>query len=541
MAKTIDFGMEAFNKLKAGAEKLNNAVGITMGAKGRNVLLEGLYESDAPHITKDGITVAKAVQLKDPVERIASNLMKKVALETNNVVGDGSTTSICLGNSILRRGADILSEGGNSVMLKRGIDIELKNTLEYLDAMNTPLKGDMDMAYQVALVSANGDAEVAKLITEVYTQVGENGNIAIEPDIHSPDLSYQKVEGLEFDRGFNHPYFITDIPTETVEYSNPVYIISDYKVMSIFELKKVLELCQSLSRPVVLICEELEPDVNNKLAVNKLNNALQIVSINAPEFGDRRLEFLEDLAILTGGKFISTITNKTFDDVTVDDLGESTRVIVTRNDTAIIGGKGNEKEIQERLEGIQKQIETTKDRDHKKYLERRYAKLRGGVVVIKVGGYSDVERAEIKDRVEDAVNAVKTALKGGIIPGGGTPLLRISMLPLVKNENEEEDITKGRKVLKDAIRAPFIQIMKNAGYENEEVLKLTIEDLIKSESDIVFNVMTGSFVNGIEDGIIDPVLVTKTALINAASIAGTLLTTGCTISFEPDGDTTLKL
>ena len=538
MAKQIDYGQEAFAKLTEGARKLNDAVVVTMGAKGQNVLIEDTYGND-PHVTKDGVTVAKSVHLKDPVEKIACNLIKKVALRTNDAVGDGTTTSVCLANAILQYGSAAISEGHNAVMLKRGIDIELKHTLAYLDTVKTPLNDDMEMAYQVALVSANGDTDVAKLVTDVYTLVGKEGNIAIENDMNSPVSSFKKVEGLEFDRGFNNPYYITDIPTETVEYHDPIILISDYKIMSIYEVKHVLELCQRIGRPLVLICEDLDPDADNQIALNKMQNGLPVVTINAPEFGDRRLNFLEDLAIVTGGTFISTVTGKTFDDVTEADFGRAKKVVVTRNNTSIIGGQGDSEKIKLRLEGIKSQIEATKEDEHRKHLEKRYAKFKGGVIVIKVGGYSEVERREIKDRVEDAVNSVKSALIDGIIPGGGSVLLRISLSKLFSEKDERKDVTRGREVLKSALKIPFNQILMNAGVESLQEIG---EELHMSQVNQVFDVLNEEFVDGIEVGIIDPVLVTKTALINAASIAGTILTTGCTISFEVDnGDQTLRL
>lgn len=543
MAKLIDYGQDAFTKLLSGANKLNDAVVVTMGAKGQNVLIEGIYENDAPHITKDGVTVAKAIQLKDPVERIAANLIKKVALETNNTVGDGTTTSVCLANAILQYGAQAIKEGFNPVMLKRGIDIELKNTLEYLEASKTSLNGDMEMAYQVALVSANGDEEVATLVTDVYKEVGVEGNIAIEPDLNSPTSSYEKVEGIDFSRGFNNPYYVTDIPTETVEYVNPIFLISDYRIMSIYEVENILKLAQKIGRPIVLICEELDPEADNMIALNKIKNGLPIVTINAPEFGERRLSFLEDLATVTGGNFISTVTGKTYDDVVEEDFGEATRVIVTRESTTIIGGKGDRDKINERVESIKTQIDATTKEEHQKYLEKRYAKLKGGVIVIKIGANSDVERVEIKDRVEDAVNSVKSALKDGIIPGGGTVLLRISLVDLIGADSERADVTRGRQVLKSALKIPFNQIMTNAGiidHDLKSVVKVLLED--GEDLNTVYNVLTDEYVDGIEEGIIDPVLVTKTALINASSIAGTLITTGCTISFDPNnGDETLKM
>lgn len=539
MSKRIDYGRDAFKKLLSGAEQLSNAVATTLGAKGQNVLIEGLYENDPPHITKDGITVAKAVQLKDPVERIASNLMRSVSQKTNIEAGDGSSTSVVLANAILQYGAAAIDEGHSPVMLKRGIDIEAKNTIDYLNALTTPLEGDMEMAYKVALVSANGDERIAKLVTDVYTEVGVEGNVAIEPDINSPEISYQKVEGLEFDRGFNHPYFITDIPTETVEYNDPLILISDYHVMHIKELKTVLMLAQDLGRPLVIICEDLDPEADNMLAVNKLQNGFPVVTIKAPEFGDRRLNFLEDLATVTGGTFISTVTGKTYDDVVESDFGRCGKIFVTRETTSIIAGHGPIEKVEERLDSILNQLQNAKNDEHKSYLEKRYAKLKGGVVVIKVGANSDVERVEIKDRVEDAVNAVKSALIDGIIPGGGTALLRISLTPIVQTEGERKDIEAGRAVLKKALKIPFNQIMFNAGYRDN--ISEFVETLIKSGANTVFNVISEDFEDGIEGGIIDPVLVTKSALKNASSVAGTLITTGCTISFEPNEDTTLKL
>ena len=538
MAKEIFYGTDAFDKLLSGAKKLSDAVAVTLGAKGKNVLIEAVYETEPPHITKDGVTVAKSVQLKDPVERIAANLVKSVSLKTNREVGDGTSTSAVLANAILQYGAAAINEGFNPVMLKRGIDIEMKNTLEYLDAIKTPLNGDMDMAYQVALVSANGDEKIARLVTDVYSEVGVDGNIAIEPDMNSPEISFEKVEGLEFDRGFNNPYYVTDVPTETVEYNDPIILISDYRIMSINELKTPLELAQKLNKPILIICEDLDPDADNMIALNKLKNGFPVVTVNAPEFGDRRLHFLEDLATITGGKFISTVTGKTFDDVTEEDFGRAKRIFISRETTSIIGGKGEKTSIKKRLKSIGSQIKNAKNDEHKEYLEKRYAKFRGGVVIIKVGAYSDVERVEIKDRVEDAVNAVKSALIDGIVPGGGVPLLRISLTPLVKTEREREDVERGRQVLKNSLKIPFNQIMMNAGFTD---MKPIAEEIIGKDENTVFNVMSEDYENGIEGGIIDPVLVTKTALINAASIAGTIITTGCTISFEPGGDTDLKL
>lgn len=538
MAKEIFYGTDAFDKLLSGAKKLSDAVAVTLGAKGKNVLIEAVYETEPPHITKDGVTVAKSVQLKDPVERIAANLVKSVSLKTNREVGDGTSTSAVLANAILQYGAAAINEGFNPVMLKRGIDIEMKNTLEYLDAIKTPLNGDMDMAYQVALVSANGDEKIARLVTDVYSEVGVDGNIAIEPDLNSPDISFEKVEGLEFDRGFNNPYYVTDIPTETVEYNDPIILISDYRIMSINELKTPLELAQKLNKPILIICEELDPDADNMIALNKLKNGFPVVTVNAPEFGDRRLHFLEDLATITGGQFISTVTGKTFDDVTEEDFGRAKRIFISRETTSIVGGKGEKASIKKRLKSIGSQIKNAKNDEHKEYLEKRYAKFRGGVVIIKVGAYSDVERIEIKDRVEDAVNAVKSALIDGIVPGGGVPLLRISLTPLIKVEGERKDVERGRQVLKNSLKIPFNQIMMNAGFTD---MKPIAEEIIGKDENTVFNVMSEDYENGIKGGIIDPVLVTKTALINASSIAGTIITTGCTISFESGGDTDLKL
>lgn len=457
------------------------------------------------------------------------------------ILTHNTTTATVLANAIVQYGADAIeNEGINPVLLKRGIDIELKNTLEYLDAIKTPLNDDLTKAREVALVSANGDSVIADLVTEVYNEVGKDGNIAIEIDGNSPFSTYTKVEGVEFDRGFNNPYFITNLETETVEHQDAIVLISDYRINHIKELSHILQLAQSIDKPLLIIAEDIDPNADTLLAVNNMKGALRVSTVSAPEFGDRRLNFLEDLAVITGGTFISSVTGKTFDDVVESDFGRVKKFIQTRDTTSIIGGEGDKDLLAKRLEGIKSQIEHAKD-EHKSYLEKRYAKIRGGFIVIKVGGYSEVERREIKDRVEDAVNAVKSALIDGIIPGGGSALLRISMTPLEVNEGEDSDIIRGRAVLKYALKIPFNQILVNAGLGQE--LQGIVKDIVdnKENLNIVYDVNSYELVDGIEKGIIDPVLVTKTALINASSVAGTLLTTGCTISFEPEGDKNLVL
>ena len=529
MAREIFYGEEGFAKLLSGAKQMNDAVVVTMGARGRNVLIEGPYDGDIA-VTKDGVTVAKNIQLKDPTERLASNLLRNASVSTNDKCGDGTTSTVSLAYAILKHGAESVKNGHNPILLKRGIDIELKETLKYLEAMKEPINDDMDKVRQIAYISANGDDNVADVVTEVYSKVGVHGNVAIEADLHKNKITYEKIEGIEFDRGYNHPYYITDIEHQKAVYENPMIVVSDYRVQSIQEIKNVLEIAVAKGRPFVLIAEDIDPQVDSLLAANKMSG-IPIVTINAPEFGDRRLHFLEDIATITGGKFISRSTNLTYDDVKEDFFGECEKIIVDREDTSIIGGKGDKEAIQARIKGVYSQIANAKEPENKKWLEKRYAKLEGGVVVIRVGANSDIERRELKDRVEDAVNAVKCAMLDGIVIGGGTALMKISLAGIEGDEPKESTTSEmmGRRILKEALKTPFNQILVNAGLEPDKIAKLIIEN---GEEHVVFDVANNKLVNGIESGIIDPVLVTKTALVNATSVAGTLLTTQATIVYE---------
>lgn len=533
MAKEIFYGEESFKKILSGVNKLSDAIAVTMGARGRNVLIEKENGMDA-HITKDGVTVAKAIDLKDPVEALAANLVKRVSISTNNKVGDGSSSSAILAASILNNADSMTVKGHNPVQLKKGIDKELKEVLAYIDSLTEDISDDMDKVYNIALISANGDEEIAKVVTEIYKEIGKDGNVAIEGNSNSLDLTYEKVEGVEFNRGYNNPYFMTDLAKQIVSYEDVEILISDRDIKDIYQIKSVLERVDRTRKPLLIIAGDIDPQVDAVIAVNKMQRGIPVATVNAPEFGDRRLNFLEDLAVITGGSFISDVTGKSFDDITEEDFGKADKIVVTSETTTIIGGRGNKEKIEERFEGIRKQIELETSEENKKYLNTKLAKLQGGVVILRVGGASDVERLERKDRVEDAVNAAKAALKGGVIPGGGIVLKRISRLGFSRDTNDSDSVFAGRKLLRDAISKPFYQILFNAGHSDEEIEAIA-DTIIKSEDlNRVYNVNTEEFEDCMESGVIDPALVIKTGLANAVSVAGTLLTSACTIVYEQD-------
>lgn len=529
MTKQFLFKQDALDKLGQGAQTLNDAVTITMGAKGQNVLIEDSYGSSLPHITKDGVTVAKSVILKDTVQNIAATLIKSVALRTNEIAGDGTTTAVSLANAIFQYGRkEIIENNTHPIMLQRGINMQLKEILADLDKYKMDVENDNQM-YQVALISANGDKEIAQLVTDVYKEVGKEGNVAIELANNSAKSSYKKMEGITFNRGYNNPFYVNNAKN-TADYSDAYILICDYMIDNEKEIEGVLNFVANKRKPLLIICEDIDIRVEEIIIRNKLSGALDIAVVKAPEFGDRRLDYLEDIAILTGGKFVSNLTGIRLSEVNELHLGRAKRFIAKEDETSIIGGAGAPEEIAERVANIKERIEHAADEELKEYQETRYARIRGGVVVIKVGGYSDVEKRELKDRVEDAVNAVKSSLFDGIIPGGGAPLLRIGDKGLKGSDLSKTsgDITKGRLVLLKAIKTPFRQILLNAGLNAPEFEK----ELLRKSKNIVVDVMSETFKDGFKQGVIDPVLVTKTALINAVSVAGTLLTTGCTINFD---------
>ena len=531
MAKQILFGSEALNKFAKGAKTLNDAVTITMGAKGQNVLIEDGMGSRLPHVTKDGVTVAKSVDLKDTVENVACSLIKQVALRTNELVGDGTTTATSLSNAIIQEGVRAIQEDGvHPIMLKRGLDIQLKEVLKDLEKFAVSI--DIKDTDKVAYISANGDREIAELVSNVYKEIGKDGNVAIEATNNSAKSYYEKVEGIKFDRGYTTPYFVTN-PKMTAEYENVSVLICDYVINDVREIVHVLEMMTNgKKKALLIICEDVSNEVEQALVKNKMAGKLDVVVVKAPEFGDRRLDALEDMAILTNGTFVSTLTGISLPEIKKEHLGQCDKIIVDAENTAIIGGAGTKEKIQERLDYIKERIDNTEDKELKKFQEKRHASIKGGIVVIKVGGNSDVEILEIKDRVEDAVNAVKSSLLDGIIPGGGIPLLRIGDKGFKEADlsKHSEHINKGRLVLLKAIKLPFRQIVKNGGLPVEGIEK----EVLNKSKNMVFDVMSENYKDGFKHGIIDPLLVTKTALINAVSVAGTLLTTGCTINYEPE-------
>ena len=520
MAKEIIFSDDARNKLYAGVRKLNDAVKVTMGPRGRNVLIQKSF--GAPAITKDGVTVAKEIELKDTLENMGASLVREVASKTNDQAGDGTTTATVLAHAIFKEGLRNVTAGANPIEVKRGMDKFSATVIEELKKSSKKVSGKKEIA-QVATISANNDSAVGDLIADAMERVGKDGVITVE-EAKSINDELNVVEGMQFDRGYLSPYFITNAEKMLVELSSPLVLLFDKKITNLKDLLPVLEQVQKSGKPLLIIAEDIEGEALATLVVNKLRGVLNISAVKAPGFGDRRKAMLEDIAILTGGTVISEELGRTLESASMADLGQAERIVIDKDNTTIVGGAGKKKDIDARVSQIKAQIaETTSDYDKEK-LQERMAKLSGGVAVIKVGAATETEMKEKKDRVDDALNATKAAVDEGIVIGGGAALIRAGLSVKLALSGDE---LIGADIVKRALFAPLRQIAENAGFDAGVVANKVEQG---SDKKFGFNAANGEYVNMFEAGIIDPVKVERIALQNAVSVASLLLTTEATVS-----------
>lgn len=522
MAKEIKFEMEARDLLKKGVDSLADAVKVTLGPKGRNVILDKKY--GAPQITKDGVTVAKEIELEDSFQNMGAQLVKEVASKTNDDAGDGTTTATVLAQSIIGVGLKNVTAGANPMDLKRGIDKAVAKVVENLREQAVEIGDDLKKIENVAKISANGDEAIGKLIAEAMQKVSKEGVITVE-ESKGTDTYVDVVEGMQFDRGYISPYFVTDTENMEVQFENPLVLVHDKKISAIKDLLPILEKGIQTGKPMLIIAEDIDSEALTTLVVNRLRGSLKIAAVKAPGFGDRRKEMLEDIAILTGGTVISDEKGLTLENATLDMLGSAEKITIDKDTTTIVNGEGDKDAISNRIGQIRSQIEkTTSDYDREK-LQERLAKLAGGVAVLYVGAPSEVEMKEKKDRVNDALSATRAAVEEGTVPGGGVAYIRASeALEGFKGENEDE--TTGIEIVKRAIEEPLRQIVANSGKEGAVIVQRVRE----GKADFGYNARTDQYENLYETGVIDPTKVARVALENAASIAGMFLTTECVIT-----------
>ena len=522
MAKEIKFDIKAREELKRGVDELANAVKVTLGPKGRNVIVDKKF--GAPHITKDGVTVAKAVELEDEFQNMGAQLVKEVASKTGDDAGDGTTTATVLAQAIINVGLKNVAAGANPIDLKRGIDKAVAKVVEGIKAQAQEVDDDLAKIENVARVSANNDAEIGKLIADAMGKVKKEGVITIE-EAKGTDTTVKVVEGMQFDRGYISPYFVTNTEKMECEMDNPYILLYDKKISALKDMLPVLEAVAQSGRPLLIIAEDVDSEALATLVVNRLRGSLKICAVKAPGFGDRRKEMLEDIAILTHGVVISEDKGLKLDMATVDELGSAEKVTVDKENTTIVNGNGDKELIAERVAQIKAQIEkTTSDYDREK-LQERLAKLAGGVAVLYVGAPSEVEMKEKKDRVDDALSATRAAVAEGIVPGGGVAFMRcVAALENFHGDNDDENT--GIQIVKRAIEEPLRQIVANAGLEGA----IIVQNVKDGKGDYGYNARTGKYENFFESGVIDPAKVTRVALENAASIAGMFLTTECVIA-----------
>ncbi|MDQ3916953.1 MAG: chaperonin GroEL [Acidobacteriota bacterium] len=534
MAKQVIHGEESRAAILRGVNQLADAVKITLGPKGRNVVLDKKFGS--PTITKDGVTVAKEIELKDSLENMGAQMVREVASKTSDVAGDGTTTATVLAQAIFREGVKTVAAGANPMALKRGIDKAVERATEEIKRMSKPVKGDA--IAQVGTISANGDRTIGELIAEAMDKVGKDGVITVE-ESKTMLTELDVVEGMQFDRGYLSPYFVTDPERMEAVLDNPLILIHEKKISSMKDLLPLLEQIAKMSKPLVIIAEDVEGEALATLVVNKLRGTLNVAAVKAPGFGDRRKAMLEDIAILTGGKVISEDLGIKLENVRVEDLGRAKKVTVDKDNTTIVEGAGKASDIEGRVKTIRTQIdETTSDYDREK-LQERLAKLVGGVAVIKVGAATETELKEKKARVEDAMHATRAAVEEGIVPGGGVALVRaakaLDKFKVSENNDLDQDEQIGVSIVRRALEEPLRQIVSNAGKEGAVIVEKVRE--AKKES-YGYNAATEEFGDMVEEGVIDPAKVTRTALQNAASIAGLMLTTEALVSEIPEDDKT---
>ncbi|MTI00628.1 chaperonin GroEL [Roseibium sp. RKSG952] len=524
-AKDVKFSSDARERMLKGVDTLANAVKVTLGPKGRNVVLDKAF--GAPRITKDGVSVAKEIELEDKFENMGAQMVREVASKTNDIAGDGTTTATVLAQSIVKEGAKSVAAGMNPMDLKRGVDLAAAEAVKALEAASKPITTSEEVA-QVGTISANGDAQVGADIAEAMQKVGNEGVITVE-EAKSLETELEVVEGMQFDRGYLSPYFVTNAEKMLADLEKPYILLHEKKLSNLQAMLPILEAVVQSSRPLLIIAEDVEGEALATLVVNKLRGGLKIAAVKAPGFGDRRKAMLEDIAILTGGTVISEDLGIKLENVTLDMLGTAEKVAITKENTTIVDGAGSKDDIAGRVAQIKAQIEeTTSDYDREK-LQERLAKLAGGVAVIRVGGATEVEVKEKKDRVDDALNATRAAVEEGIVSGGGTALLRAKKA-VAALSSDNADIAAGIKIVLRALEAPIRQIAENAGVEGSIVVGKIQEN---DDETFGFNAQTEEFVNMIEAGIIDPTKVVRTALQDAASVAGLLITTEAMVAELP--------
>jgi chaperonin GroEL len=526
MAKQVKYNIEARDALKRGVDALANAVKVTLGPKGRNVIIDKKF--GAPMITKDGVSVAKEVDLKDPIENMGAQMVKEVASKTADIAGDGTTTATVLAQAIITAGIKNVAAGANPMDLKRGIDKAVTAVVENLRSQSNPVGSDNNKIKQVASISANNDEVIGSLIADAMAKVGKDGVITVE-EAKGTETEVKTVEGMQFDRGYLSPYFVTNADKMEVELDNPFILIYDKKISSMKELLPVLEKQVQTGRPLLIISEDLDGEALATLVVNKIRGSLKVAAVKAPGFGDRRKAMLEDIAILTGGTVISEERGFKLENAELSYLGQAERVIIDKDNTTIINGSGKSEEIAARVSQIKSQIDSTTSDYDKEKLQERLAKLAGGVAVLYIGAATEVEMKEKKDRVDDALHATGAAVEEGIVAGGGVAFIRaIASLEGMKGVNEDE--TTGIQIIKRAIEEPLRQICQNAGIEGS----IVVQKVKEGKADFGYNARTDVYENMIGAGVIDPTKVSRVALENAASIAAMLLTTECVLADDPE-------
>jgi chaperonin GroEL len=527
-AKDVKFGASAREKMLKGVDILADAVKVTLGPNGRNVVIEKSF--GAPRTTKDGVSVAKEIELEDKFENMGAQMVREVASRTNDEAGDGTTTATVLAQAIVREGMKSVAAGMNPMDLKRGIDLAVKKVVENIQSISTPIKGSEEIA-QVGTISANGEKEIGEMIAHAMEKVGNEGVITVE-EAKSLETELDVVEGMQFDRGYLSPYFITDADKMVADLEDPFILLFEKKLSSLQAMLPVLEAVVQSSRPLLIIAEDVEGEALATLVVNKLRGGLKIAAVKAPGFGDRRKAMLEDIAVLTGGTVVSEDIGIKLENVTLDMLGTAKKVNITKDDTTIVDGAGDKEAIEGRVGQIRRQIEDTSSDYDREKLQERLAKLAGGVAVIKVGGASEIEVKERKDRVDDALNATRAAVEEGIVPGGGIALLKAGKA-LEGLEGENDDQTQGVAIVARAIQAPIRQIAENAGVEGSIVVGKVLES---TDANFGYNAQTEVYEDLVKSGVIDPSKVARIALQDAASVAALLITTEAAVAEKPKKD-----
>jgi len=528
MAKNIHFDVEARESLKRGVDALANAVKVTLGPKGRNVVIDKSF--GAPSVTKDGVSVAKEVELKDPVENMGAQMVKEVASKTADIAGDGTTTATVLAQAIVTAGLKNVAAGANPMDLKRGIDKAVLAAIENLQAQSNEVGDDNEKIRQVASISANNDPQIGEWIAEAMAKVGKDGVITVE-EAKGTQNELKVVEGMQFDRGYLSPYFVTNTEKMIADLESPYILIYDKKISTMKDLLPILEKTAQTGKALLIIAEDVDGEALATLVVNKLRGSLKIAAVKAPGFGDRRKAMLEDIAILTGGNVISEEQGRKLEDATLEDLGTAEKIELDKDNTTIVNGAGEKSAIEGRISQIKAQIESTTSEYDREKLQERLAKLSGGVAVLYIGAATEVEMKEKKDRVDDALSATRAAVEEGIVPGGGVALIRaIDALDSVETENEDQKT--GIQIVRKSLEEPLRQIVANAGGDGS----IVIQKVREGKADFGYNARTEEYISMYEAGVIDPTKVTRVALENASSIAGLLLTTECVLAEDKDDD-----